>query len=77
MNFTDDLLALLLSMRLLSEDSSSDGCFVITSQWLQNRLDTHDECPKQMSPLPSRAIAWQIMREIHFSTLVKASVALG
>src|SRR5271154_931870 len=43
-------------MRPLSEDSSSDGCFEIASKWLQKCLDTHDECPKQLSPLPSRVI---------------------
>jgi hypothetical protein len=56
MNFTDDPLASLFSMRPLSENSSSGGCFAIASQWLQNCLDTHNECPKQLSPLPSRVI---------------------
>jgi hypothetical protein len=56
MNFTDDPLASFFSMRPLSKDSSSDGCFAIASQWLQNCLDAHDECPKQLSPLPSRVI---------------------
>jgi hypothetical protein len=43
-------------MRPLSEDSSSDGCFEIASEWLQICLDTHDECPKRLSPLPTRVI---------------------
>jgi hypothetical protein len=55
-DFVGDPLAALFSMRPLSEDSSSDGCFEIASMWLQKCLDTHDECPKQPSPLPSRVI---------------------
>lgn len=43
-------------MRPLSEDSNSDGCFEIASKWLQNCLETHSECPKQLSRLPSRVI---------------------
>ena len=43
-------------MRPLSEDSSSQGCFQTASKWLQDCLDTHHECPKQQSPLPSRVI---------------------
>lgn len=49
-------LASLFSMRPLSEDSSSDGCFATASNWLQNCLETHDNCPKQLWPLPSRVI---------------------
>ncbi|KAF4635479.1 hypothetical protein G7Y89_g2620 [Cudoniella acicularis] len=49
-------LASLFTWRPLSDDSSSDGCFAVASKWIQNCLDTHDECPKQLSPLPSRVI---------------------
>ncbi|KAH8656012.1 heterokaryon incompatibility protein-domain-containing protein [Tricladium varicosporioides] len=52
----NDPLASLFSMRPLSEDSNSEGCFKIASEWLQTCLDTHDKCPKQLSPLPSRVV---------------------
>lgn len=43
-------------MRPLSSDSASDGCYETASRWLQNCLETHGECPKLLSPLPSRVV---------------------
>lgn len=43
-------------MRPLSKNSNSDGCFKTASAWLQICLNTHDNFPKQLSPLPSRVI---------------------
>lgn len=40
----------------LSEDSSSEGCFENGSRWLRTCLETHDGCPKQVSPLLSRVV---------------------
>ncbi|TVY83335.1 hypothetical protein LSUE1_G002078 [Lachnellula suecica] len=55
-NVLGDPLASLFSMRPLSKDSSTDGCFEVASKWLQVCLEKHDKCPKQISPLPSRVI---------------------
>ncbi|KAE8449464.1 hypothetical protein EG329_008072 [Mollisiaceae sp. DMI_Dod_QoI] len=52
----NDPLAVFFHMRPLSEDSSSEGCFDNGSRWLRKCLETHDKCPKQISPLPNRVV---------------------
>ena len=54
--YVGDPLASIFNWRPLSDDSSSDGCFTIASKWLKKCLDTHNECPKQLSPLPTRVV---------------------